>query len=799
MKGSTADTRRQPASAGQEGVDASAAGGAGLAPVLALTVTLAFGAFLALMGLVLLVNHPVPIPGLPLEQNQDAETLLYVAAFALILPLALLAGPRLADRIAAGPNSAALDVLTGLLAASLAAVILSVKASALLPWGDGVGVALAAAALWWAVAALAIWRAAQPRAWGALLAVSGIAFTIWALTGALAVGLLLCLTDLGSVSPVGLLLGAAIAAAVFFGLDRVRPPTLGRPWRIAIDVVLLVLLVLAVPDLLVATPEDAPGNLAVSLETAIIQFHQNFLLGPANDVLAGRAVLVDTASQYGVGSIYLLAGWFELAPIGYGTLGLLSGILSALVFAAGYCVLRMAGASRLLAAGAMVVAVVALIFNPTYPIDSIPQDSSLRFGLPIAVIFTLVAAQRWPRHEAAAWAGALAVAGLASIWSFEAFVYTLATMAAMAAAQSMLRPAGDRLGWLGGRAIRVAAACLCAHLLLALITLAAAGELPDWGQYLAYIRAFLFESLGDLNYDFAPWSPGLAVGAGYLASAAAIVLLVLRRPSFVQAQSTTIVALAGTTAYGAAIFSYFDNRSTDFSLVGVALPALLTGALWLSLVLRSRGAVTERARRGALAFALSLAVLLVAVGWSAIGDRYPRSALAHSLPGGKSLRGALDRLWNMPALNSRAPEGERLLERYMPGEQRSLLLLTPDVGTEILIRSGRANTLPIAAPWQDSFVASERLPGLRRAVEELRPGQRMLLDEPARKAFAAFRANPSLDPLAREPTGAGFELVPVELAPLQTWALKRIGERFDLRTVARGEYGLTVVELVPRR
>ena len=70
------------------------------------------------------------------------------------------------------------------------------------------------------------------------------------------------------------------------------------------------MLVALVPDLVIFRPEQAAGDVAIALETGIIQFHHDFLLGPANEVLDGRAMLVGTASQYGVSSIYLLAAWF---------------------------------------------------------------------------------------------------------------------------------------------------------------------------------------------------------------------------------------------------------------------------------------------------------------------------------------------------------------------------------------------------------------------------------------------------------------------------------------------------------
>src|SRR5688500_1575363 len=111
---------------------------AGFAPTLALTVTLATAAFAIVMSALLLVDHPTPLPAPLGEQNQDAETALYLVAFAVILPAALVFVPRLADRIAAGPNGPALSPLVGVLLGTLAGTLLIVRLSASLAWGDGV-------------------------------------------------------------------------------------------------------------------------------------------------------------------------------------------------------------------------------------------------------------------------------------------------------------------------------------------------------------------------------------------------------------------------------------------------------------------------------------------------------------------------------------------------------------------------------------------------------------------------------------------------------------------------------------
>ena len=248
-----------------------------------------------------------------------------------------------------------------------------------------------------------------------------------------------------------------------------------------------------VPDLVIFRPEEAASDAATAFETSIIQFHHNFLLGPANEVLHGRAMLVGTASQYGVSSIYLLAAWFQVAPIGYGTLGLLTGILTALWFGAGYGVLRLAGTSRLLSASAFGVAVVALVFNLSYPIGSLPQSGPLRFGMPMLLVLVAVAGERFPRRARGARVAAAAIVGLSSIWSLEAFAYTAFVCAAVAS-RADVALAGARArarSCCAGRWARPSRAwwptCCSPR-----TTLAATGRLPDWGEYLGYLGEFLF-------------------------------------------------------------------------------------------------------------------------------------------------------------------------------------------------------------------------------------------------------------------------------------------------------------------
>jgi hypothetical protein len=763
----------------------------GLGPVLALEVVLALGAAAVAIAFALIVHRPSPLPepfpslGIP-SQNQDAETLAFVLTFVVALPGAVLGGPRLARSIAAGAGREAPGVVAAGLGVALAALPLVLRAAGALGLPDGVRALLVLAALWWLLAGAVLMRATRARPWPALERLAPLRGPAWIAVAALAVGDVLAVTQVHSLSAVGVAVGLLLAgAAVLAARRRWRPP--GR-WGPVADGVILVVVLLAVPDLVIA----------------ILRFHQGFLLAPADQILHGGAMLVDTASQYGVGSIYALAGWFKIAPIGYGTLGLLDGILTAAWFGAAYGVLRLARTSRTVAAGALALAVVALVFHLTYPVGSLPQDGPLRFGLPMLVVLARVAGARRPGGPGAAGVAGGAVVGLSAIWSVEAFASVTVVFGALVLLEAWLRPAGDRLRFVGAQAAVALGWILLAHLILAVATLAALGRWPDWGVYLGYLHAFLLGNLGIFTYDVGRWSPGLAVGALYVASAAGVVELARRGAA--ARDRPTVVALGGMTVYGVVLLYYFVDRSEPHILMRVALPALTVAALWLGLLVRRRAALPPLARWGGVTVAGALAAVVLGAAWPSIGDRFPRSALARAAPGGAGLRASLQRLWHMPPLDRTAPEGARLLERDMPGETHSLVLTLPDRGIEILMRADRADRLRLGDPTEASYVPFHELPRLRERLATLRPGDRILLDESARKAIAAVRAHPELDPL-QSISGtqlAGLlatsdKLAPEQLGVLQVWILRWIVQHFGLRTVDRDDQGFSVVALTPKR
>ena len=764
----------------------------GFGPALAITVSLAIAAALALIAVQLLVIHSdigasSPYHGLINQQNQSVKTDAYLIAFLVILPLSLLAGPRIADAIAAGPNARALPAFAAALTGTLAAALIVIRLSGGLPWGHGVKGLLAGVLVWAALAGAALWRALRGGRWRVLERLER-AWPVPALVAALLVfGVLLCLTSSASLSAVPLVIGAAVAALVLLLYRRASLPRLGRVGWV-LDAVVVIVLLLAVPD--VVAFKNPIGIPDIFVDPGIVQFQHDYILGSVNQVLGGGALLVnDPVSQYGVGLIYFVAGWFHIAPIGYGTFALLDSLLTALFYIAGYAVLRLAGVRRVLAAPAIALAVTAFVYNFLYVVGQLPEEGPLRFGLPMIVLLGSVAAARLPRVATLARVVALCGLAVAAVWAFEAFAYTAITYVAIVAVEAWLGVPGARRSWLVRWLAYGLAAVLAGHAAFALATLAGSGHLPDWGQYLAYGREFLLGGrAGSITYGFADWSPGLAVYAGALVSAAAIVLLTWRRPELARANPARTVALAGSTFYSIAILSYTDNRSSTYIFLYVALPLLVAATLWLALILAPSSALPLRWRMSGLAAALATSVLLLAGAWPQIGTHFNRTALAHFYPGG-GLRAAIHRLWHAPPIDPRTPVGIRLLDRYVHARRVIILFPTvPDLGTEILIRSHRSNLLPIGDPKADGLVPSVWVPRVRAALRSVRAGQRILIDGEALKAIRELR-NPAVDPLKAPVDGGGVEA---------EWILRYLDRRFDIRPVARAPDGLIVATLASR-
>ena len=738
-----------------------------LLPQVALAVTVAAGVWAACTALLALVaGHP---------EGVDAAS--FLLAFGVLLPLAVVVVVRGGPLADASPR--ALSTLAALAAAGLALALAVAKIGGELSGEEGApAIVLALVAAW--LAAVAV-LARRTRSGGAPVgsnhAFAAPAWLVIALLPLLAVVLGWdALPGVGKVA-LSLLLGAGLFAADRF----LRPAELiGRAGAIAVDVAAVAAIVLLASDVTVFTPESASWGL---------QLHHDTVLGPVNDVVGGREMLVDSYSIYGVGSIYALAAMFEVVPFGYGAFGLIVAAGLAVMYAGAYAILRSAGCSQVLAVAAMAAVIVSSVYTTIASPATFPSLGVLRWGFGYVLVGLAVWSARDERRAPALRIVAAVVVGISSIWSFEVFVYTATTYLALLAYQTTAERPSD--GWLRSFAralVPALGACVVAHLALAAWTLAQAGQLPDWNPYLSILREF---SSGPYNRVVAPpWWVGIAVAGFLFASAVAVVAVVARAPRFESENRVPLVAIAGLTAFAIATFTYGVRFSTEDYVARADLAAVMVMALWISIAARS--GLARPARTALAATGFWLAALLIVAGWPLLEEKAGRTPLIAALPNnGRSVESEVSRVWDNPQLQPRAAVAEMLLERYLPDEDRALVLLHPDVTVEALMRTERVNLLPVSFFLADEVIVDQKWDRVRPVIDAIEP-RTLLLTE-------GFYLAPGATRYYVDPGSSALSL--------EQMVVDRLRERFRLRPIATenlgfdplmGDSKLVVVRLLPR-
>ncbi|HEY6758907.1 MAG TPA: hypothetical protein VI318_05430 [Baekduia sp.] len=454
-------------------------------------------------------------------------------------------------------------------------------------------------------------------------------------------------------------------------------------------------------------------------------YNHDFLLGPVNAMMHGRPGLVDTWSQYGIGELYGLRAVFWVLPFGYGGFMLLEAFLTGLLYVVFYVVVRGATQRPVLAAVGVLVAISRQVFNAAYGwyLD-VPSTGPLRFGAPYVLIGLAVLAARRPGWARPLRALMLVTIALAAMWSFESMTYTLGAAAAIAVVEALA--ADDRRLRRAVTSVATAVGAALAGLAVFTLAIAVFAGHPDWGPYIDYIKLYS-RGFGALPVIF--FGQGPLMGTLTILSAAALLWIVIERRITIPAE--TRVALAGFTGFALASYTYYLGRSADNNLVHLLPPVVAYLTVWTGVLL---GTAERRSQlsRGVLATTAVLllaATLTVGVAWREIRGGWGSTALAQVLPAGGGTRSLPDSLrfwWHDPVIDPRVPAGEALLARYWRPGEPAMIVASPDLTTELLIRTRRRNVLPLGHPSEDDLIASSAAK-VQRVVDAVRPGTYVLV------------------------------------------------------------------------
>lgn len=526
------------------------------------------------------------------------------------------------------------------------------------------------------------------------------------------------LTDAGRTAP---LAAATVAAAGLLGVAAFLPVASRDPAVIARTLALLAAALAAG-----AAMRGHSANRRVRLALAVLipvalallawdvsfqpnPSHQDFYLGPANDIRHGRYMLVDDYSQYGVTVIYFLAAILAPLPFGYGSFVLVLGVLTSLMFVTIYAVLRVATQSVAFAGFGTLVALMSSSIATLDRSAQYPSTGFLRFGIPWLLVCALVVAYRRDRPARKPLVIAYALVGVAVVWSVETALYTVATFIVTVVALAWTRMDGTRARYAGAHLGAGAGAAALAMAILVAATEVGRGTAPHIGGYLDFLRLYSIGGFGTLPVP--DWSLGYLMGAFYVVSLTAIAVILRHARGSALARPSTIAPLAAVTGSGAAFLTYFLGRSHPNNLTHIAPSFVAMVALWAGLAWRGWKRECHPVAAVGVALAVSSAALLVAQQLPLLRQKAPDSALTaivRSVTGGQTLSQNVRTLTDLPVISPGAQSIEVLVRSNVPRAAPLLVAVDPAQATEALIRLDRSDVLPIGAPEQDGLSPSRR-------------------------------------------------------------------------------------------
>jgi len=307
--------------------------------------------------------------------------------------------------------------------------------------------------------------------------------------------------------------------------------------------------------------------------------HQNHMLGPVADLMNGKAPLVDINCQYGVGIIYFLKWMFAWLPFSYQGFNFLVTLTYLGLYIMVYVLLWYLLKSVPLAIFTFLIVLTTNFLATVGEAAAYPSIGALRFGLPYFILLSAILRNTQPRSRQVSFAIEAAVVAVASVWSFETFVYTIATYLAIvvyewtAGYSNILQLLASIVKRLSG----VVVLTFCVHLWLAWDIHSRSGQWPHWAYYLDYL--FLYSTAGFGGMLIAPWTPWLLFIMIPLMS----LLAIFHKMFWSGAKNCPLEfnLIVGLCGLATVQFTYFLGRSHPNNFFHISIPVICLAAFWL--------------------------------------------------------------------------------------------------------------------------------------------------------------------------------------------------------------------------
>lgn len=416
--------------------------------------------------------------------------------------------------------------------------------------------------------------------------------------------------------------------------------------------------------------------------------HTAPFLGPINDILMGKTILVDANSQYGLFLPYLPALIFKFIPLSIASFFYLMVIIGIIYYIFAYLVFKHSTRSNLWALIGLLV-MFTLHFYSAFTRYTRPQVFPLRYFMDLPFFFLLLVydnnAKKWLEFFLPFFVA------LAFFYNFEAGSSLIISYLVYKSLQGLLHHKDKRLKL---RVLHIIKSffslifyILALGLLYSLYAKLASGEFPDWTSLWFYIRIF--------SQGFAGEGPPPIIGLHLLTFMIYLIVLIKTLLSYIYKwPERNSLWKISFTVYGLLIYIYYVKSPYIPNLAIVSIPAII---LMINLF-RELFYFTIK-NRDSSAFSLSRLtiftpyLILSSIITFGITVYFARLIVNHNYPYWSKIEEDKDIFYSEKIYN-----GVITASSYLKNidKSQSKIVILSYYDAIILIKSGKTNALPIS-------------------------------------------------------------------------------------------------------
>jgi len=318
--------------------------------------------------------------------------------------------------------------------------------------------------------------------------------------------------------------------------------------------------------------------LIIDKSLPVNNFHYSYFLGPTNQVLHGKTLLVDVSSQYGIFNIYFLVLFFKLFTISFKNFSLLTQLTMIFFYIFVYFFLKRWLKSRFF--GFMGI---LLIITYDYasqlqfenPKIGLPNSGSFIFGIFVIIALILNTEKKYSKILA------LVIVSFSIFWSvFSGICITLSLFSYLLIEDFVKYKQKDislnkmLLNFLRNVAIFILITLLF-FIIIGAYTKLKSGLFPDWQLIINWLK---ISSKGYFMLKMPLWGNYLYIFFIYLSSISYIIFKLFSKYTSFEKKDHILVFIV---TYGITTFVYYVGRSNIVNLLNISYPALIIFTFFL--------------------------------------------------------------------------------------------------------------------------------------------------------------------------------------------------------------------------